>query len=695
MNPHVYIHLQGIMQAAVRNSKIVASQVSAIAGLSLILAYPTQAATINSVSAKIEPANNTVQFSFNSFGAVEFKRAYIDADQSLDTGFCGGYEFLIENGEIYDYTGQDGACDWSWAELCQTFTIGDREDRTLWNINVANLNNISVGAPINFELEYNENGRPSQRTSLETTLQLGEVSRLEPRVCEPATAPPDNEITKAAVRVDSSSHTVEIDFESTGFYESKLVLIDTDNNPQTGHWSFLSEEDQGYDLLIDNGFVRVFAGNNGSDDFKWEQISTADQNVGQSNTVDNIFWSVNTCEVERFLPPLAASGAVMFVLQIEHDNLSTSHTTFETSFRSIDLGPGSNCPGASNSTRKLADETAQNLYRTLGSEQSNVYFFPDDTIATGPNDFGFDDGSSAVAVTGAAPSGSGGGVFIFLLPILGFLCALRCKGNGAIPHTFRKVIVLIALGIMPVGISHAQELTNPGEQFLIQYTEPLSGKFWIDVGGASSAGERELMEALLSSALVKVNNSIWNNLDNGLPIRVQRCDGQSNAYYNAEQQEIVLCWELYESAKQAYAALNIAGDTPEDFARGFLIFVLYHELAHALADLRELPNVGNSESNADGLATVFSVEQGYSPFAFIAGLLFLATGETTFGTIHPGGASRAGDIICWVTGGDQQVSDLPAYEPYKERFDSIGRDCVAEYQANRQLIVDVFPDFVD
>lgn len=698
MNSPVYKGLQKIVLATSTLITIVAPYLVVATTLCICLATAAQAATIRSATVEIDPSNDTVRFSFNTFGVAEFKRAYIDADQNIETGHCGGYEFLIENGEIYDFAGENESCDWmaeTWEELCQTFADGDREDRTYWTINAQNLNNISVGASVNFEVE----GLDRVRTSLKTTVQIGDVPSLEPRRCEPAPAPPDSEITKAAVRVDSSSHSIEIDFESEGEYENKLVLIDTDNNPQTGHRSHLArnEDEQGYDLLIDNGYVRVFAGNHGSDKFEWQVISTADQNVGTQSSADNLYWTINTCEIEKFLPPIEDAGAVMFVLQVEHDNLATDGNAFETSVQSFDSGQTITCPGVSDASRLLADDTAANLYRRLGRSNNNQFFSPQnsdsDTLAL--NDFGLLSQSDNFSDSSSLPASvSGGGAFCFLLPILGLLCAFRCKRTGNKRHFLRNCFKLIVLLTVSTGIANAQGVDDGSEEFVIQFTEPLPGKFWIDVGGASNATERKMMEALLSSALVKLNDSIWNGLDQGLPIRVKRCDGQSNAYYDAREQEIVLCWELYDAATQVYARF-INQESPQDFARGFLIFVLYHELAHALVDLRELPDVGNQESNADALATVFSVEQGYAPFAFIAGLLFRATGETTFGAIHPGGTNRSGNIICWVTGGDLQSNDLTAYGPYKEIFNSLGRDCVSEYQANRQLILDVFPDFID
>jgi len=491
-----------------------------------------------------------------------------------------------------------------------------------------------------------------------------------------------NEIISTAARIDSTSHTIEIDFSSNGEYETKGVLIDTDNNTETGHKNWLSETVMGFDLIIVNGYVSVYAGINGSDDSNWLEISFADQAVGSQARSDETFWSINTCIFETYRSAPTSSGGVLFYMADENDNYVAVESTLD---EFVSEQPNIDCIADTTNTRRLlADVTAENLYFSFRQDQASTDYFFDDSAAAGLN------------IDDPAASGSGGGAITMLLPILGFFCVRR---HRKFPLTSKVNIkwqsaFLIALMIVPVASNSAQESTVFDDQYHVQFTEPRAGKIWIDVRGATTANERVLMEALLSSALVKINRTIWNDLEEGLPIRVKRC-GNSNASYDPNLKEIVLCWELYEQVTQAFAALPLDNAAPKDLARGFLVFVMYHEFAHAIADLRGTPDVGNRESNADALATVLSVEQGYSPFAFVAGILFQFTGESTFGSIHPGNRQRSGDLICWATGGDEQTREIPAYNVYQPIFDAEGRDCVAEYQANRQLIVDIFPDFIE
>ena len=700
---------------------------------SLMLAQPGLAAVINSVTVLLSPDTNTLLIRFNSFGEHDFKRAYINGDNNDSTGYCGGYELLIENGELYQHTGRDGSCDWSWVEVCAAFAVGDKEDRTVWSINAANLGAIGIGNSILFEIQES-NGT---RTRQEAIIQDDEVSEYPVLECAAPTVDNTLRISRAGARVDLAAHAVEVDFHSHGYYQTKAVLIDADNDPTTGHLNHLSSDVMGFDLLIEDGYVMVYTGSDGSDDFSWLQLNTTDQSVGSDLQSERTFWSFDTCQYESYPPGLKSGGGVLFYVHDQHLNYRKFEGTLEvfTSTR-----PASFCGSATSESTGtpvlLADIVAARLVDALGREDSERQFFLDGSLTSMADQT---DGPSVNSLTPNAVSSiespvqensSGGGVIGFLLPLLAILRLWRARNevqnregkkatkyvaaNQAFFARLRKIVATeTVLALMATALlipttliattfiattfistaANAVEPVSRSEDYIIQFTVPQAGKFWIDVQGALTIKDQQLMQALLSSSLVRINETIWNNRPVGIPIRVKRC-GASDAYYDAGENEILLCWELYEDVTRAYASLDLDIENAEDFARGFLIFVLYHEIAHAIADFRETPNIGNSESNADGIATVLAVEQGYSPFVFVSGLLFRATGASTFGGIHPSGLTRAGDLICWASGGDPRAREMPAYTAYLQTFDSLGRDCATEYRANKQLIIDVFPDFI-
>jgi len=56
---------------------------------------------------------------------------------------------------------------------------------------------------------------------------------------------------------------------------------------------------------------------------------------------------------------------------------------------------------------------------------------------------------------------------------------------------------------------------------------------------------------------------MWNGLDNGMLIRVEKC-GVRNALYNQTTQEILLCWELYDDVIDTFNQLEVSQGNPED-----------------------------------------------------------------------------------------------------------------------------------
>lgn len=77
---------------------------------------PSAFASINSYTATND--NNNAYYNISYSGSYDFYRVYIDPDQNNNTGFktAGiGASFLLENGELYSYTGNGS--NWSWVVL--------------------------------------------------------------------------------------------------------------------------------------------------------------------------------------------------------------------------------------------------------------------------------------------------------------------------------------------------------------------------------------------------------------------------------------------------------------------------------------------------------------------------------------------------------------------------------------------------
>ncbi|MDO8773077.1 MAG: DUF4344 domain-containing metallopeptidase [Burkholderiaceae bacterium] len=95
-------------------------------------------------------------------------------------------------------------------------------------------------------------------------------------------------------------------------------------------------------------------------------------------------------------------------------------------------------------------------------------------------------------------------------------------------------------------------------------------------------------------------------LDTSLSLSIRNCN-QPNAFYNAGSREIVMCWELLSSIISA-AQFRFERSTYARAATSVFIFILYHELGHALVDIQRTATFGREEDNADQIAMLLLVE---------------------------------------------------------------------------------------
>jgi hypothetical protein len=177
------------------------------------------------------------------------------------------------------------------------------------------------------------------------------------------------------------------------------------------------------------------------------------------------------------------------------------------------------------------------------------------------------------------------------------------------------------------------------------------------------------------------------NADFSLPEKVYLTSascGEPNAFYELEENQIVLCSELID-----LMADIVLSSTDDELMQTIglsaqILFTLYHELGHALIDVLDLAVLGREEDAADQLASVLMSEE---PILALWAADFWRTvsglGETeypdidTFAGAHGLNEQRYYNIMCWTYGADPLVrgyvvvlSELP--------FDR-ARGCEDEY----------------
>jgi Putative metallopeptidase len=101
-------------------------------------------------------------------------------------------------------------------------------------------------------------------------------------------------------------------------------------------------------------------------------------------------------------------------------------------------------------------------------------------------------------------------------------------------------------------------------------------------------------------------------LPKALTLSFTGCDGTSNAFYREDDISIVFCYEYVADIEQAAdtAMKAVGGSVTADAIDGPIVFVLFHETAHAVFHLLEIPVLGKEEDAADSFAAMSLLRMG-------------------------------------------------------------------------------------
>lgn len=88
--------------------------------------------------------------------------------------------------------------------------------------------------------------------------------------------------------------------------------------------------------------------------------------------------------------------------------------------------------------------------------------------------------------------------------------------------------------------------------------------------------------------------------------------GTTGPVYEPTRRTVYIPWSFVEESRQDLGHLDLLQaarpDQLDDVETSAIVFVLYHELAHALIDVLDLPVVASEEQTADSFASVFAIE---------------------------------------------------------------------------------------
>ena len=200
------------------------------------------------------------------------------------------------------------------------------------------------------------------------------------------------------------------------------------------------------------------------------------------------------------------------------------------------------------------------------------------------------------------------------------------------------------------------------------------GRFRLTYEKVQDPDYRELRDAfkeagLLEGAVEGLNDTF--RIPRDIEVTMREC-GEPNAYYESDSRRISLCYELVSYYTELFFAdaetdedAEIAGEA----VAGATLFVLFHELGHALIDQWDLPITGREEDAVDQLATIILLEGGEEgQTAALNGADSFwgeeseegeEEGEHSFWDEHSLGEQRYYNIVCWSYGSDPEgLSDL-------------------------------------
>lgn len=225
------------------------------------------------------------------------------------------------------------------------------------------------------------------------------------------------------------------------------------------------------------------------------------------------------------------------------------------------------------------------------------------------------------------------------------------------------------------------------------FTYAEASKIQVTYAKPKSKIEATNLELLQASEVVQVFTELVDSeFKLKYPIKV-RFGADDGPLYDPESHELMIPYGFLEEAQQRFAKAKYekTGVSVEDATLDAVQHTLFHELAHALIAMYDLPIVGKEEDAADNLATVLLIEylEEGAEVAISAADLFDLEGEDVqelaeadFWDEHSLDAQRYYTTMCHVYGSDpknyQDVKNDAGFD--KERAET----CSDEYELVRE-----------
>ncbi|MCA1629665.1 MAG: DUF4344 domain-containing metallopeptidase [Acidobacteria bacterium] len=191
------------------------------------------------------------------------------------------------------------------------------------------------------------------------------------------------------------------------------------------------------------------------------------------------------------------------------------------------------------------------------------------------------------------------------------------------------------------------------------------GDFRVSYGGAKKKELAELRQDLLENRVLEETADGLNRtlaLPEDVTLSFAEC-GEISAYYLPDERRVAVCYELVDELYDAFRDGAGADEELDERVVGATVFILFHEVGHALVRVYRLPVTGREEDAVDQLSTYLvtdGTEEGEAAALDAAESLYRdenagsGEGEPRYWDEHSLDQQRFYNIVCWVYGQNEE-----------------------------------------
>jgi len=186
----------------------------------------------------------------------------------------------------------------------------------------------------------------------------------------------------------------------------------------------------------------------------------------------------------------------------------------------------------------------------------------------------------------------------------------REMGPGAIVFRSDDKLYIVDVPLLLPG-----SVTRDGQSIFVNADRKQTNRLRVEYVPPKNPEHAPVFELLKATHKLETTQRLFSpfRLTVDLTVRTLGCDGMVNAWYEREESRptVNICYEyLHTILQYAPAETSAFGATRVDALLGQFLFLVAHEIGHALFDIFEIPVFGREEDAADQIAAYFLLQLG-------------------------------------------------------------------------------------